>query len=87
MDRPLADARARAVILVHDDWNVGPFFNSRFDQMAKEWSTGVLTSTCRGLHDHGAVSLVRRFHDRPNLLEVVDVEGGDAVIVLGRVVE
>src|SRR5690606_16511008 len=57
------------------------------DQVAQKGRTSVLAGTGRGLDDHRGVGLVSRFHDRAHLLEVVDVEGRDAVAVLGSVVQ
>ena len=57
------------------------------DQVAQEGLAGVLTGAGRALHDDRGVDLVGRFHDGAHLLEVVDVEGGQSVAVLGRVVE
>ncbi len=48
---------------------------------------GVGARAARGLDDDGGVDLGGGGHDRQRLLHVVDVEGGYAVIVLGRVIE
>ena len=39
------------------------------------------------LQDHRAVGLLGCFHDRLDLLQVVDVERGHAIVVLGGVIE
>ena len=79
--------RRLAVVLVHDDWDVRIRFDSRLDQVPQEGLARVLTRTGRALHDHRAVRLVGSLHDRADLLEVVDVEGGQAVTVFGRMIE
>ena len=55
--------------------------------MLDEGLAGVLAGAGAGLQDDRRADLVGRGHDRLHLLEVVDVEGGDAVAVLGGVVE
>ena len=87
LDGALAYRRAGAVVLVHAHRNVREFFDSSEDEVAQERRTGVFAGTGRGLHDHWRVGLVGRFHDGAHLLQVVDVEGRDAVTVLGGVVQ
>jgi hypothetical protein len=84
-----ADAYGRrlAVVLVHHDRNVRIALDGRFDQVTQECLACVFARARRRLHDHRAVGLRRRGHDRLHLLEVVDVERGQAVAVLGRVIE
>ena len=79
--------RRLAVVLVHHDWNGRIALDRRLDQVAQEDFAGVFPRAGRGLHDHRTVGLRCRGHDRLDLLEVVDVERGQAVIVLGGVVE
>src|SRR5690606_3291287 len=83
----LAYRRAGAVVLVHAYRDVRKLFDGGKDQVAQEGRTSILAGTGRGLDDHRGVGLVSRFHDRAHLLEVVDVEGRDAVAVLGSVVQ
>src|SRR5690554_1918377 len=63
------------------------FFYRRQDEMTQEGCTGVFACTSRGLHDHRRVGNIGSFHDGAHLLEVVDVEGRDAVATLGGVVQ
>lgn len=81
------DCRRCAVVLVHDDGDMRIHFHCRFDQVAQERLTGILTRTGGTLHDYGAVAFVSRFHDRLDLLQIIDVESGQAVAVLCRVIE
>ena len=46
-----------------------------------------LRAPAEAWHDHRGVGLVGGLHDGAHLLQVVDVEGGDAVAVLGGVVQ
>src|SRR5512140_3296565 len=46
---------------------------------------GTRAATC--LNDDGAIRLASSFHDCLDLLHVVDVQGGNAVPVLSRVIE
>jgi hypothetical protein len=75
------------VVLVHDDGNVRIALDGGFDQVTQENLARVLARTRRRLHDHRAVGFGRSGHDRLDLLQIVDVEGGQSVIVLGCVVE
>jgi hypothetical protein len=75
------------VVLVHADRDVRPLFDGGQDQVAQERRTGVLAGTGGGLHDDRGVRLVGGLHDGAHLLQVVDVEGGDAVAVLGGVIQ
>jgi hypothetical protein len=75
------------VILVHHDRNARVALDGGVDEMPQEHFAGVLSRAGRGLHDHGAVGFRRGCHDGLHLLEVVHVEGRQAVAVLGRMVE
>ena len=79
--------RAGAVVLVHDDRDVGMGLDGGLDQVAQEGLAGILAGAGGALHDHRAVGLVGGLHDGLDLLQVVDVEGGQAVAVFGGVVE
>ena len=83
----VAGGGAVAVVLVHHHRNVGIGFHRRQDQVAQEAFAGVLAGTAGGLQDDGAVRLGGRLHDRLHLLQVVDIEGRNAVAVLGGVVK
>src|SRR5690606_35776000 len=76
-----------AVILVHDHGNVRVGFDRGLDQVFQEAFAGVFAGAGRCLHDHRAVGLGSGLHDGVDLLPGVDVEGGDPVTVLGRVIE
>lgn len=83
----LADVRAGAVVLVHAHRDVRELFDGRQDQVAQERRASIFAGTGRSLDDHRGVSLVSGFHDGAHLLKVVDVEGWNAVAVLGCVVQ
>ncbi|MCY1233654.1 hypothetical protein D9M72_462050 [compost metagenome] len=87
VDRALADRRRLAVVLVHHHGDVRVGLDRGFDQVAQEVLAGVFAGARRGLHDHRSVDLVGRLHDGLHLLEVVHVEGRQAVAVLGCVVQ
>ncbi|MBB5510502.1 hypothetical protein HDG35_006798 [Paraburkholderia sp. JPY681] len=55
--------------------------------MAQIRLTRVLARPSRRLQDHRAIGGLGRAHDRVNLLHVVDVERGHAVVVFGRVIQ
>jgi hypothetical protein len=59
----------------------------RLDQVAQIGLAGVFAGAGRALHDHRAVGFGGGFHDGLDLLQVVDVEGGQAVAVFGGMVE
>ena len=75
------------MILVHDNGNVRIRFYCGFDQVTQKRFARVFARPRRTLHDHGAVGFVSRFHDRLDLLQVVDVERGQAVAVFSRMIE
>ena len=82
-----AGGRAVAVVLVHHHRDVGIGFDCGQDQVAQEIFTGVLAGTAGGLQNHRRVGLTGRLHDRLHLLQVVYVEGRDAIAVLSGMVE
>ena len=47
----------------------------------------IRAGAARGLHDDGRIGFAGRLHDRLNLLHVVDVERGQAVVVFGGMIE
>ncbi|CPH77634.1 Uncharacterised protein [Bordetella pertussis] len=75
------------MVLVHDDRDVGVRLDGGLDEVFQEAFAGIFAGAGRGLHDHRAVGLGGGFHDGLDLLQVVDVESGNAVAVLGGVVE
>jgi hypothetical protein len=62
-------------------------FGQGVDQLGQNDVVGVVPRAARGLDDDGGVDLVGRLHDRQTLFHIVDVVGGQAVVVLCRVVE
>jgi hypothetical protein len=67
--------------------DVRPLLDGGQDQVAQEGRAGVLARPGGGLDDDRGIGLVGGLHDGAHLLQVVDVEGGDAVAVLGGVVQ
>ena len=59
----------------------------RLNQVLDEGLTGVLAGACAGLQDDRCTHFVSRLHDGLHLLQVVDVEGWNAVAVDGCVVQ
>src|SRR5439155_6914734 len=62
-------------------------FDRGEDKVAQKRLAGVLSRTSRALHDDRAVALVGGLHDRLDLLEIIDVECGYTVTMLGSVVQ
>jgi hypothetical protein len=87
VDRAPADVGALAVVLVHDQRHLRPRLDRRLDQVLDEGLAGVLAGAGAGLQDDRRADLVGGAHHRLDLLEVVDVEGGDAIAVVGGMVE
>ena len=76
LNRALAHVGRRAVVLVHHHGDVRKFFHRRQNQVAQKRCAGIFARTCGGLHNHGCVHLVGRFHDGAHLFQVVHVECG-----------
>ena len=72
---------------MHDDGQMRIGFEGGENLVAQEGFTGVFAGAGRGLHDDWGVKLAGSFADGPDLLHVVDVEGGQAIAVFGGVVE
>ncbi len=87
LNRAKANRWRGAVVLVHADWNLRVHLDRCRDQVAQKGLARVGARARRSLQDHGTVHLVGRLHDGLHLLQVVDVEGRQAVVVLGGVVE
>ena len=87
VDGRLASVGAVAVILVHHDRDVRVKFGCREHQVTQVSVLRVRSGTTRRLDDHRRISFLGRLHDRLDLFHVVDVEGGDAVIVLGCMIK
>ena len=75
------------MVLVHADRKLGIELGGGEHQVPQIVVLRVGAGAARGLHDDGRLGLAGSFHDRLDLLHVVDVEGGQAVIVLGGVIE
>ena len=87
VDRALAGDGRVAVVLVHGDRNARVELGRGEHQVAEVVVLAVAAGAPRGLHDHRRIGLLRRLHDRLDLLHVVDVERREAVGVFGGVVE
>ena len=75
------------MILVHHHGDVGEFLHRRLYHVAQKRGACIFPRPGTGLHDDRAAGGVRRLHDRPGLLQVVDVESRHPVAVLGGVVQ
>ena len=73
------------MVLVHHHRDVRKLVHSRLHHRPQERRTRVFAGTGAGLHDHRRIGLVRCLHNGPGLFQVVDIEGGHTVIVLGGV--
>ena len=76
-----------AVVLVHADGDVRIDVDQGVNHTGQHDVVGVLPRAAAGLDDHRAVGGLCGLHDRQPLLHVVDVEGRDAIAVLGGVIE
>ncbi len=75
------------MVLVHDQRHLRVGFYGGLNQVLDEGFAGVFASACAGLQDHRRTDFGRRLHHSLHLLQVVDVEGRDAVAVFGGVVQ
>ena len=87
LDGALAYGRAHAVVLVHHHRDMRKFFDGGQNQVAQKCSAGVFACACTGLHNHRRVYFTGRFHNGAHLFEVVDIKRGQAVLVLGGVIQ
>jgi len=87
INRALANRRALAVVLVHDQGNMRVGLHCRLDQMLDKALAGVLARASAGLQNHGRADLVCGGHDRLHLLKIVHVEGRDAITIGCCVIE
>ncbi len=76
-----------AVVLVHDDRNAWIELDGREHEVSKVGVLGISPSPSRGLDNHRRVCLLGRLHDGLDLLHIIDVKGGYAVVVFSSVVE
>ncbi len=75
------------MVLVHHQRHLRVLLDGGQDQVLDEGLAGVLARPGAGLQDHRRTDLLRRGHHGLHLLQVVDVERGDAIALLGSVVE
>ncbi|GAB1383278.1 hypothetical protein MASR1M50_15980 [Burkholderiales bacterium] len=75
------------MVLVHHQRDVGVSLGGGLDQVLDEVLARVLARAGAGLQDDRRAHFVGGGHDGLHLLQVVDVEGGDAVAVFSGVVE
>ena len=75
------------MILVHHHWNMWIGLHGGLNQIFEEAFARVFASPSARLHDDRAIGLGSRLHDGLHLLEVVHVESGDAVAMLGGMVQ
>ena len=76
-----------AVVEVHADGDVRVDLGDRVHHVLEHDVVGVLAGAARGLDDDRRIDGVGGRHDRQRLFHVVDVEGRNAVAVLGGVIE
>ena len=87
VDGALAYVRALAVVLVHHQRNMRITLDGGRNKVFDEGFAGVFARTRAGLQDHRGADLIGRRHDRLHLLQVVDIEGRNAVAVDGCVIQ
>ena len=87
VDRTHARLDAVAVILVHHDRDCRIQLGSRQHQVLQVRVLRVRAGAAGRLDDHRGIRLLGRLHDGLDLLHVIDVQCGDAIVVLGRVIQ
>ena len=87
VDGTLADLGRSAVVLVHDERNVRKGLDRCLDEVLDEGLTRIFAGTGAGLQDDRGAHFVGGGHDGLDLLQVVDVEGRDAIAVGSGMVE
>ncbi len=75
------------MVEMHADRILRIDFDQRVHHVLEHDVIGVLAGAARGLDDDRRVDGGRGRHDRQRLLHIVDIEGRNAVIVLGGVVK
>ena len=82
-----ADGWTRAMILMqyHRNGRVG--FHRCEHHVPQKRLPRIFARAGRSLQDHRAAGLVRGLHDRLDLLQVVDIKGGHAVVELSGMIE
>ena len=86
-DRRGAGRFAIAMVLMHDDRNVGIHDHERLDHLGEHRVIGVGARAARSLDDDRRIDRGRRLQHGQPLLHIVDVEGRNAIVVFGGVVE
>ncbi len=81
-----ADLRTLSVILMHTDRNFRISFNCGLDKVFKESFSGILSGTCRSLHDNRSIDFAGGLHNCLNLLKIVDIECRNTVIIFSCVI-
>jgi len=81
------NARGHAVILVNHHRNMGKLIHRGLHHRPQKRRAGIFASAGTGLHDHRGVGFVCGFHNRPGLLQVVDVKCRHSIAVFGGVVQ
>jgi hypothetical protein len=76
-----------AVVEMHADRDLRVDLGDGVHHVLEHDVVGIGARAARGLDDHRRVDASAAVHDRERLLHVVDVEGGNAVAVLGGVIE
>ena len=87
VDCALAYFGAGAVVLVHNQWNVGERFNRSLNKVLDERLACVLAGTGAGLQNNRGTHFIGGGHHCLNLLQVVHVKRRDAVAVFGSMVQ
>jgi hypothetical protein len=75
------------MVLVHDQRDVGIGFAGGLDQMFDEGLSRIFARASTGLQDHRRTHLIGGRHHSLDLLQVVDVESGNAITVFSGMVE
>ena len=75
------------MILVHAHRDRRIKLDQTIDQILQDNVVGVAARATASLDNHRSIDLFGRFHDGQALLHVVNVEGGQAVVVFGGVIE
>ena len=75
------------MVLVHGDRDLRIELGGGEHQVPQVVVLRVGPGAARGLHDDRRIGLLGRLHDRLDLLHVVDVERGQAVVVFGGMIQ
>ena len=86
-DRGQASGLVIAVILMQADRNGWIDIRQRIDHPRQHQILGIGACTARRLQNNRRIAGCRSFHHGKPLLHIVDVEGGNAVTILGSMIE